>query len=155
MLSPFDNCTGPFMADVFSAEKRREVMSRIRSTNTKPELLVRRFLFSKGLRFRLHAKQLPGRPDIVLRQYETVVFVHGCFWHGHRRKTCKNTKRPRNNARFWSEKIENNARRDERAARQLRKLGWKVLTIWECDLKRSKLDSTLRSLYRKILIRTP
>lgn len=107
-------------------------MSRIRGRDTKPEKLVRSFLHRAGLRFRLHAADLPGRPDVVMPKYATVVFVEGCFWHGH---YCQNGRIPKTNSRFWRTKIATNKSRDRRNHRLLRRDGWKVLRIWECQLR--------------------
>ncbi len=119
-------------------------MSRIRSKDTKPELLVRKFLFSKGFRFKLHDKSLPGKPDIVLPKYKTVIFVHGCFWHGH--KGCKYFVVPKTRTKWWLNKITTNKQHDTKNKRLLKKAGWKVITLWECSLKKAKLDKTLFKL---------
>lgn len=119
-------------------------MASIRGKNTQPELTVRRFLHAMGFRFRLHHAGLPGRPDIVLAKHRTVVFVHGCFWHGH--ANCRLASMPASNRRFWREKLAGNRRRDRRKARALRLAGWKVLTIWQCQLDRKRL----RRLARRI-----
>lgn len=132
------------MADVFTAEKRSEVMSKIRSTDTKPELTVRKFLHSQGFRFRTYQKNLPGKPDVVLRKHNAVVFVNGCFWHGH--KPCKIFRMPRTHNRYWNLKIEHNLQRDRRNKRELKTLGWRVFVVWECQLKISKAATTLRKL---------
>lgn len=124
-------------ADRLSSEKRSWNMSRIRSANTRPELAVRSFLHQKGFRFRVHARQLPGKPDIVLPKYQTAIFVHGCFWHSHYR--CSNAVFPRTRSAFWRAKILGNKKRDAKAARRLRSLGWKVLTIWECETEVEQL----------------
>lgn len=108
-------------------------MSRIRGANTKPEIEVRSMLHRMGYRFRLHRRDLPGTPDIVLPGRGAVVFVHGCFWHGH---VCKRTKMPKSRTAYWFEKIETNRRRDSRKRRGLKALGWKVVIVWECELKR-------------------
>jgi DNA mismatch endonuclease (patch repair protein) len=121
------------MADVFTKKERSNVMSMIRSKNTKPELLVRQLLFSKGYRFRLHQKTLPGKPDIILKKYKTVIFVNGCFWHGH--KNCKKSILPTSNIAFWKEKIQANMHRDKKAKQSLKKLGWSIFTVWECEIK--------------------
>lgn len=117
--------------DSLSREQRSQLMSRIRGKNTKPEIQVRKSLFALGLRYRIHAP-LPGRPDICFPKYRTVVFVHGCFWHGH---NCRLFRMPKTNRAFWREKIESNQRRDIDARRQLRAAGWRVLTVWECSLR--------------------
>lgn len=121
--------------DNISTGERSHVMSLVKSKDTKPELFIRKFIHSKGFRFRIHDKRLPGKPDIVLKKYRTVVFVHGCFWHGHKSTKCKLARIPKSNVEFWSTKIANNAIRDSRNKRALRKLGWKVLQIWECQVK--------------------
>ena len=119
------------MADVFSKTKRSWVMSRIRGKNTAPEKLVRRLLHSHGYRFRLHRGDLPGVPDIVLPKYRTAIFVQGCFWHGH---NCKDGRRPSSNTAYWNEKLRRNAERDVRNLRKLRRMGWRCLVVWACQL---------------------
>ena len=136
------------MADKFSKETRSRVMSRIRSKDTKPEIIVRSFLFSKGLRFRKNDKRYPGSPDIVLPKYKTVVFVHGCFWHLH--EGCKYAVMPKSNVDYWKKKLYGNKERDERNKIELEQLGWKVITVWECHLKNNKLEKTLNELYAQI-----
>jgi len=122
------------MADVHTQKQRSYNMSRIRSKNTKPEMIVRSFLHKQGYRFRLHDKTLPGKPDIVLKKYKTVIFVHGCFWHGH--KNCKYFVVPKTRTKWWLNKINGNIARDKKAQRELRKLGWKVINIWGCKVKK-------------------
>lgn len=119
-------------------------MSRIKGKNTKPEELVRKYLFSQGYRYRKNDKRLPGSPDIALPKYRTAIFVNGCFWHGH--KGCKYFVWPQNNADFWKAKIEANINRDQRKQIDLTELGWKVIVIWECQLKPLVRDDTLKSL---------
>lgn len=114
-------------------EQRSRCMSHIRSKDTKPEMLVRRYLFSRGLRYRLHVRKLPGSPDIVLPKYRTAIFINGCFWHGH--EGCKLYKPPKSNREFWSAKIERNRERDRLTTAQLQALGWKVIRVWECRLR--------------------
>lgn len=121
------------MTDVVDKETRSRMMSGIRSKNTKPELLVRRYLHRKGLRFRLHAADLPGKPDLVFPKYSTVVFVHGCYWHRH--QDCKYTTTPETRTDFWLEKFRDNVSRDQLQANMLRDLGWRVLVVWECELR--------------------
>src|SRR5437773_5747462 len=111
-------------------------MSRIRSKNTKPELMVRSFLHKNGFRFRLHDKNLPGKPDIVLKKYKTVIFVHGCFWHRHR--GCKNCTTPTNRREWWLTKLNGNAARDKVRQRALCKLGWRIIIVWECQTEKPK-----------------
>ncbi|MCI7645116.1 MAG: DNA mismatch endonuclease Vsr [Bacteroidales bacterium] len=132
------------MADVLSKEQRQKCMSHIKSKNTKPEVLVRRFLFANGFRFRLHQKGLPGKPDIVLPKYKTVIFINGCFWHGH--SDCKYATIPETNHDFWSEKISGNMERDEITFSSLEKMGWRVMIIWQCELKPKTKDRTLQKL---------
>ena len=118
-------------------------MSRIRGRDTKPELVVRRWLWHQGFRYRLYVKSLPGRPDIVMRKWRTVIFVNGCFWHGH---DCQSGRRPSTNARFWQEKIERNRERDARNVAALQAAGWHVLVVWECQLSTKCRQETLREL---------
>ena len=119
--------------DVFTKEKRSEVMRAVKSRDTKPEIILRKKLFALGLRYRLNVKDLPGKPDLVFPKYKTVVFVHGCFWHGH---NCKRGKRqPKQNAEYWKDKIARNKARDKKHASELKKLGWRVITVWECEIK--------------------
>lgn len=132
------------MPDVFHRSVRSYIMSRIRGKDTTPELVVRRFLHSQGYRFRLHVRHLPGRPDIVLPKHKTVVFVHGCFWHGH--AVCQRGRRPQTNSAFWNEKLDNNRRRDRKAARLLARLGWKRIVVWECRMKGDWQTPLLRKL---------
>lgn len=132
------------MADKHSKETRSYNMSRIRATNTKPEEIVRKHLFAQGFRYRKNDSHLPGKPDIVLPKYKTVIFVNGCFWHGH--TDCKYFVWPENNADFWREKINGNIQRDLRNTQLLTDQGWNIITIWECELKKATLQSTLDSL---------
>ncbi|MBK3518578.1 very short patch repair endonuclease [Carboxylicivirga marina] len=134
--------------DVHDKKTRAYNMSRIRGKDTKPELLVRRFLFANGFRYRLHVKELPGKPDIVLPKYKTVVFVHGCFWHGH--KGCKYFTIPKTRTEWWLTKIKGNSRRDKLAEIDLNVLGWKVIVIWECKLKSKSITTTLENLLEKL-----
>ena len=120
-------------ADVFSKKKRSEVMSLIRSKNTKPELYVRSFLHKNGYRFRLHQNNLPGKPDIVLKRHKVVINVNGCFWHQH---NCGKSNIPKSNRKFWLNKFKNNKKRDRLNTLKLRKLGWKVYKIWECKVNK-------------------
>jgi DNA mismatch endonuclease, patch repair protein len=120
------------MVDVVSRSKRSEIMSRIGGKNTAPEIRVRRVLHALGFRFRLHAANLSGKPDIVLSRHRKVIFVHGCFWHGHR--GCKRGALPTSNVAFWTNKIRKNKSRDRTAQRQLQKEGWSVLVLWQCQI---------------------
>lgn len=119
-------------------------MSRIAGKDTKPEELVRKYLFSKGFRYRKNVRKLPGTPDLVLPKYRTVIFINGCFWHGH--EGCKYFVWPKNNAEFWKQKIETNISRDQRKEAQLRDMGWNVLIVWECELRPPKRQATLERL---------
>jgi DNA mismatch endonuclease (patch repair protein) len=119
--------------DVFSREKRSQIMSRVSGKNTKPELIVRSLLHRMGYRFRLHRSDLPGKPDIVLPKYKKVIFVHGCFWHGH--IDCQRSKRPTTNKNFWHEKLDGNIARDKVTIRNIRELGWDALVVWSCEVK--------------------
>lgn len=133
------------MADRISQEHRSWNMSRIRGQDTKPEKIVRSILHRMGYRFRLYQRNLPGRPDLVLPKHRTVIFVHGCFWHRHRR--CKYAYTPKSRLDFWTERFRQNKMRDARAGRKLRKLGWKVVVIWECQISNvDRLPSLLLSL---------
>ena len=123
-------------------------MSRIKSKDTKPEMLVRKFLHAQGYRYRLHDKKLPGKPDIVLAKYRTVIFVHGCFWHGHSK--CKYYVVPKTRTEWWLNKINGNITNDAKAAKALKKDGWKIITVWECQLKPAKIEKTLLALIGKI-----
>lgn len=135
--------------DKHSKDVRSYNMSQIRSTDSKPETLVRKYLFSKGLRYRKNVKTLPGKPDIVLPKYKTIVFVNGCFWHGH--KDCKYFVMPKTNVEFWENKINTNIARDRVTYDNLSKLGWNVIIVWECDLKKDKRENTLEYLYYNII----
>ena len=132
------------MADKHSKETRSYNMSRIRSKNTKPEELVCKYLFSRGFRYRKNDRRLPGKPDIVLPKYQTVIFVNGCFWHGH--GGCRYFVWPQNNADFWREKIGGNISRDTKNIAELKSAGWRVITVWECELKSAKRETTLSAL---------
>jgi len=131
------------MADVLTSSQRRYCMSQIKDKNTKPEQIVRKWLWANGFRYRLHGKKLPGKPDIVFPGCRKVIFVHGCFWHKHR---CKYFKWPATNESFWREKIESNVKRDKRNRTALKKDGWQPFVIWECELKPQKIDSTFQKL---------
>ena len=130
--------------DKLTKEQRHRCMASIRGKYTKPEMLVRRFLFSRGFRYRLNHPRLPGRPDIVLRKYRTVIFVNGCFWHGH--EGCKNYVVPKSNTEFWTAKIERNRARDIDEQHKLAAMGWHCITVWECQLKPAIRKNTLESL---------
>lgn len=141
------------MADVHSVETRSYNMSRIRSKDTKPELTLRKALFANGFRFRLHDKKLPGKPDIVLKKYRTAIFVHGCFWHGH--KHCKYFVVPKTRTDWWLNKIIGNQKNDVAKKDALKKNYWKVIEIFECELKKDKLKQTLNKVIKNIKKQTP
>ena len=135
------------MTDIFDPEKRSEIMSRIRGRDTTPELIVRRIAHGLGFRFRLHRKDLPGRPDIVFPRHQAVIVVHGCFWHRH--PGCKRASSPKTRVRYWQNKFEDNVVRDRRNETALRDLGWKVMVIWECETRdheavAARIESFLR-----------
>jgi DNA mismatch endonuclease (patch repair protein) len=136
------------MADVHSKETRSYNMSRIKGKDTKPEMLVRRFLHAHGYRYRLHVKDLPGKPDIVLPKYKTVIFIHGCFWHGH--EGCKYAALPETRKEWWSAKINTNINNDKVAESSLSLNGWNVIVVWGCELKPKSIDQTLRSLLSEL-----
>lgn len=132
------------MADRMNKEQRHKCMSRIKSKDTKPELIVRRYLHAHGYRYRINVKRLPGTPDIVLRKYRTAIFINGCFWHGH--EGCKYFVMPKSNTPFWEKKIERNKQRDIEKRIQLRHLGWHTIIIWECELLPKNRHTTLQAL---------
>jgi len=139
------------MTDIYSKQKRSKIMSKISGKESKPEILVRKFLFTNGFRYRKNDKRYPGKPDIVLPRYKTVIFIHGCFWHGH---NCKAGKLPETRKEFWEEKIKGNIERDKRNKSELEKLGWNVIIIWQCELKNNEiktktLDKLTNTLHNK------
>jgi DNA mismatch endonuclease (patch repair protein) len=134
------------MADIFTVKQRSFIMSRIKGQNTKPERIVCALLRANGIRFTANCKSLPGKPDIVLKDEAFILFVHGCFWHGHKR--CKHFKWPKSNKQYWRRKIEANRRRDAKRLAQLRELGWRTAIVWECQLRKNAI-STLEKVLRK------
>jgi len=137
------------MADVHDKKTRSFNMSRIRSKDTKPEILVRKFLFGKGFRYKLHDKSLPGKPDLVFPKYKTVILIHGCFWHGH--EGCKYFVLPKTRTKWWIEKINRNRQLDAEHNKELRKLGWKIITVFECKLKLKSRERTLNRLATRLV----
>ena len=136
------------MTDIYSKNKRSQIMSKISGKETEPEISVRKFLFRKGFRYRKNDKRYPGTPDIVLPKYKTVIFVHGCFWHGH---NCRAGKLPETRKEVWKNKIDTNIARDKKNRQDLEKLGWKVLVIWQCELKNKKIRAEkLKEIEQKI-----
>ena len=137
------------MADTMTPEQRSRCMSAVKGKDTKPEMIVRKYLFSKGLRFRLHVRSLPGNPDIVLPKYKTVIFINGCFWHGH--DGCKYYRLPKSNVEFWENKITANKSRDAANEIKLKQMGWRVIRVWECEIKRVQdRNQSLEKLYNRI-----
>lgn len=135
--------------DVFTKEKRSEIMSRVRNKNTKPEELVRKYLFSKGFRYRKNDKRYPGKPDIVLPKYNAIIFVNGCFWHQH--SGCKAATIPETNSDYWKKKLLKNVERDKQHMDTLRNLGWNVIVVWECELSsKEKRGQRLNALIEEI-----
>ena len=142
------------MADRMTPEQRRRCMQHVHSKDTAPEMIVRRWLWKHGFRYRLHVRRLPGTPDIVLHRYHTVINVNGCFWHGH--ENCRLYRLPKSNSTFWQAKITRNRERDAANCEKLKKMGWYSITIWECDLQGEHRKSTLQHLgleLSKILLR--
>lgn len=134
--------------DTVTREKRSEIMQKVHSKDTKPEIIVRKYLFNHGLRFRVSDKRYPGHPDIVLPKYRTIIFVNGCFWHQH--KGCKRATIPENNHDYWEKKLLRNVERDKENITMLEDMGWQVLTVWECELRKKCIDKTLDNLLTKI-----
>lgn len=141
--------TIPTVADIMSKEERSVRMSHIHSASTKPELRLRHALWCQGFRYRVNDKRLSGTPDIVLPKYHTVIFVHGCFWHGH--KNCKTSHIPETNTDFWAAKITRNQQRDQEVWRQLEAKGWYVIIVWECELKKYRFEDTVNSVAAEIV----
>ena len=136
------------MTDVHSKKTRSYNMSRIKSRDTKPEMIVRRFLHQNGFRYRVNVRNLPGHPDIVLRKYKTIILVHGCFWHGH--EGCKYYVVPKTRTKWWFEKIKRNKENDAKNIIKLRKLGYRIIVVWECELKPKSIDMTLQNICLKL-----
>lgn len=135
--------------DTVSQEKRSQIMSAVRSKNTKAELLVRRYLWSHGIRYRIYSKDLPGKPDIVIRRFKLVIFIHGCFWHGH--EGCPRGRVPKSRTEYWKPKIDANKLRDKRVEGELTALGWRQFIVWDCQLRnRTKADNVLRELLETV-----
>lgn len=137
------------MTDTLTAEQRSRNMAAIKGKDTKPEMMVRRYLHALGFRYGLHNRKLPGSPDLVFRAFKTVVFIHGCFWHGHR--NCRYATMPKSNTEFWTLKIDRNKERDRESEERLKAKGWNVITIWECDLRdRNRRQETLEALAARL-----
>jgi DNA mismatch endonuclease (patch repair protein) len=136
------------MADIITIEQRSWLMSQIKEKNTKPEIAIRKLLHSKGFRFRIHDKRLAGKPDLLLPKYKTVIFIHGCFWHQH--PGCSVSHMPKSNIEYWASKLGKNIIRDKKNKKELKKAGWKVIVIWECDIKKHPIK-TLNKLVSSII----
>lgn len=136
------------MADVHEPKTRSYNMSQIKATDTKPEMIVRKYLHSQGFRYRLHVKDLPGKPDLVLPKYKTVIFVHGCFWHAH--EGCEYFKMPKSRIDYWKPKLLGNRERDQQHYRKLNEIGWEVIIIWECELKSEEIGNTLHDVIDRL-----
>jgi len=135
------------MVDNVSKKRRSEVMSLVKQKDTRPEMTVRRYLHNVGLRYRLHVKDLPGKPDLVFPKYKSVLFVHGCFWHGHNDPKCKLARTPKSNVKFWKDKIQGNHKRDQKHRKKLEAMGWRIFEIWECQIR----DSFLKHIANRIM----
>lgn len=136
--------------DIFTKQRRSELMSGIHSKNTKPEIILRKALFARGFRYLINDKRLPGKPDIVLPKYKTAIFVHGCFWHGH--NGCKYAYVPKTNIKFWTDKIAGNKKRDQVVEQQLISFGWRVITVWECEMRHMRdMSEFVNNLAAKII----
>ena len=135
--------------DTFSKSKRSEIMAKVSGVNTKPEIKVRQYLFSKGFRYRKNVNDLPGKPDIVLPKYKTIIFIHGCFWHGH--ENCEAANLPATNVEYWTKKVSSNIKRDFHNKELLKMSGWNVIVIWECELKKKNREKRLDLLIKEIL----
>lgn len=138
-----------YMSDVLTPDQRHRNMVAIRAFSTKPEQVLRHALWHCGFRYRLNDRSLPGKPDIVLPRYRTAIFVHGCFWHGH--KGCNNYKTPKTNTDFWVAKVARNQERDQEVWRKLEAKGWCVIIVWECQLKKGSIDDTVESVAQEII----
>ncbi|MBK8380605.1 MAG: DNA mismatch endonuclease Vsr [Ignavibacteria bacterium] len=134
--------------DIWTKEKRSDVMSKIRGKNTKPEMILRSQLFRQGFRFRVHQKDLPGKPDIVFPKYKTVIFVHGCFWHFH--NNCREGRIPSTNSKYWDQKLTKNKIRDQENIKSLRKNNWRVIVVWECQIEKN-INKTMMNVMRKLV----
>lgn len=134
--------------DKLDKDKRSKIMAKIRSKNTKPEIILRQALYKKGIRYRINYKKIPGTPDIVLTKYQTAIFINGCFWHGH--ENCKIAHIPKTNTAYWENKINKNKERDKNTTMQLLAMGWQVIVIWECEIKKNNLEEILVNIQDKI-----
>lgn len=140
------------MSDIFSKSKRSEIMANIPAANTKPEIMIRKYLFQKGFRYRINYKKLVGKPDIVLPKYKAIIFIHGCFWHSH--PNCKDAHLPKSNIDFWKKKISSNIKRDQQNIKLLKEMGWNVIVIWECEIKKRNINLLMEQVISCILSQT-
>lgn len=138
------------MSDILSPQQRHVCMSHIRSSNTKPEIVLRKRLFQLGYRYRINQRNLPGKPDIVLAKYKTCIFVNGCFWHGH--KGCPKFVMPKTNTDFWQKKIDDNRERDLKVYSELECNGWNVIVVWECELNKHNVENTISRIVDQLVI---
>lgn len=138
--------------DIWSKDKRSQVMSLIRGQNTKPEVIIRKILYKRGYRYRLNYSKLPGKPDIVFPKYKIVIFIHGCFWHGH--ENCKIAHIPKTNTKYWSDKFTKNKERDNNVSLSLINMGWQVLIIWECEITKTNIQNVINKIEHHILCST-
>jgi DNA mismatch endonuclease (patch repair protein) len=136
------------MTDIFSKDKRSTIMAHISSKNTKPEIIIRKALFAKGYRYRINYNKLPGKPDIVLPKYKTVIFLHGCFWHAH--ENCNDAHLPKSNTEFWRKKIGSNEERDKKNMEQLKNLDWSIIIVWECEIKKKNMALLIDRIEKEI-----
>jgi DNA mismatch endonuclease (patch repair protein) len=137
--------------DKLSSEKRSSIMRGIRNKDMKPEMQVRRLIFRMGYRYRLHSSHLPGKPDLAFPGLKKVIFVHGCFWHQHKRKNCRDSHIPKTNSNYWEQKLKGNAERDTKNKKELQYMGWKVLIIWECELKNlDRVEEIIRNFLNQV-----
>ncbi|MEL7570941.1 MAG: very short patch repair endonuclease [Eubacteriaceae bacterium] len=136
------------MTDVFDKKKRSEIMSKVKSKDTKIEIKVRRWLYNEGIRYRINCKDLPGKPDIAIKKYKIAIFINGCFWHGH--ENCKNSPLPKSNFEYWDKKIKNNIMRDKNNIDNLKKNGWNVFVLWECDLN-ANFEVIIKNLHKEVI----
>jgi len=134
------------MADIFSSEKRTEIMKKVRTKDTGCELTVRKIVHAMGYRYRLHSKTLPGKPDIVFKSRRKVIFVHGCFWHGH--SGCSRGKMPESNVKFWQKKIDGNKARDKQILHDLKNMGWRSLVVWQCQVRAKRIGNIKKRIYK-------
>lgn len=140
------------MSDIFSKSRRSEIMANIPATNTKPEITIRKYLFKKGFRYRINYKKFVGKPDIVLPKHKAIIFIHGCFWHSH--PNCKDAHLPKSNIDFWEKKISSNIKRDELNIKLLKEMGWNIIVIWECEIKKKNIDLLMEQVMNCILTHT-